>query len=445
MKTFVVTGGQKMNGTTSVSGAKNVALKALVAACLTNAEVIIENVPLISDFFIMCEIIEELGGEVSLRGHTATVIMKSFKTDEIKLDKAALIRTSSLFLAPLLARVGKAIIPNPGGCRIGARPIDRTIEGLRALGAVITYTSADGNFHATLPNGSSRLTGGSFRFDKNTHTGTETLILAAVLAEGTTTLENAAEEPEIDELIELLNAMGAKVQRIKDRTIRVDGVEKLHGTRFRIGPDRNEIVTMAIAALITEGDVFVKEARREDLKEFLEALSAANAGIEEEKDGVRFFYKGPMHAVDVTTKPYPGFMTDWQSGWAVLMTKANGTSVIHETVFESRFAYAEELKKMGAQIELFNPEVSSPKEFYNFNIADDSESYFHAAKIHGPCALHNAVVTISDLRAGATLVLAALAASGKSVIFGVEQLDRGYEKLDKRLSVLGAVVERIDE
>lgn len=445
MKTFVVSGGQKMSGTISVSGAKNVALKALVAACLTDEEVVIENVPLISDFFIMCEIIEELGGEVKLHGHTVTVLMKSFKTNEITLDKAALIRTSSLFLAPLLSRVGKAVIPNPGGCRIGARPIDRTIEGLRALGADITYISDDGNFHATLPHGSSRLTGGSFRFDKNTHTGTETLILASVLATGTTVLENAAEEPEIDELISLLNSMEARIARLASRTIKIDGVEKLHGTKFRIRPDRNEIVTMAIAALITEGDVFVKEARREDLKEFLEALSSASAGFEEKKDGIRFFYKGPLQAVDVTTKPYPGFMTDWQSPWAVLMTRAQGTSVIHETVFESRFAYAEELKKMGAHIELFNPEVSSPKEFYNFNIADDSSSCFHAAKVEGPSTLHNAVVTISDLRAGATLVLAALAAGGKSVIFGVERLDRGYEKLDKRLNSLGAIIERMDE
>lgn len=444
---FVIQGGKKLTGETYVSGAKNVALKALVAACLTDEEVVIENVPLIADFYVMRDIIKELGGEISIQDHSARIRMKSFTTDEISLDKAALIRTSCMFITPLLTRLGKAVVPNPGGCRIGARPIDRTINGLQALGAEIIYNSEDGNFHGTIPpvNGQKRLKGTTYRFEKNTHTGTETLILASVLARGKTILENAAEEPEIEDLIALLNAMGARVQRIKPRTIEIQGVEKLHGTTYRISPDRNEIVTMAIAAYITEGDIVIKEARRKDLKDFLEVLDSAHAMYKEQKDSIRFYYTGELIASSITTSPYPGFMTDWQSPWAVLMTKAQGTSIIHETVFESRFAYVEELRKMGAHIQLFNPNIENPKQFYNFNMSDDSLENYHAARITGPSRLHNAAVTVTDLRAGATLVLAAVAAPGKSIIFGVEKLDRGYEKLDERLNKLGADIQRVED
>lgn len=441
MEKFIITGGKKLQGTVSVSGSKNVALKALVAACLTEEEVIVNNIPLISDFAVMVDIIRELGGVVEISDHTARIRVLKITRPEISLEKAAEIRTSSMFLAPLLARVGKATIPNPGGCRIGARPIDRTIEGLEKLGATIAYDSADGYFHAI----AEKLHGVNYTFDKNTHTGTETMILASVLAIGETVLENAAQEPEVDELIELLNLMGAKIKREQPRKIIITGVEKLHGATFSIGPDRNEVVTLAIAAIITEGDVFVKNATKNGLVEFLEKLYESGGGYEEKTDGIRFFYNGKLKATDIETACYPGFMTDWQSPWAVLMTKADGESVVHETVFESRFGYVSELKKMGAHIELFNPVVTNPKEFYNFNLNDDAKENFHAAKIIGATQLHNAVVTISDLRAGATLVLAALTAKGETTIFGVEKLDRGYEALEKRLQILGADIRREKE
>ena len=442
MEKLVIKGGKKLNGTISVFGSKNVALKALVAACLTSEEVVIENVPLISDFLVMGEIIKELGGKMEIIDHKVVVKVENLAKDKILLDKAAEIRTSFMFLAPLLARVGKAIIPNPGGCRIGARPIDRIVDGLKSMGVEIDYLSEDGYFHAT--SNALGLKGTSYKFVKNTHTGTETMILAAVLAKGKTVLENAAQEPEIDELIEFLIKMGAKIKRTKPRTIVIEGVEKLHGAKIKIGPDRNEVVTYAVAAIITGGDIFIKDIKREGLVEFLDLLEKAGGGLEEKNDGIRFFYKGQLQPTSVETSFYPGFMTDWQGPWAVLMTKANGESVIHETIYENRFSYVEELRKMGAHIELFNPKVEKPDEFYNFNINDD-KNYFHAEKIFGPVNLHNGAVNVYDLRAGATLVLAALAAKGESVIFGLEHLDRGYEQFDKKLEFLGADIKRIVE
>ncbi len=439
MDKLIITGGNKLTGEIKVSGAKNVALKALVAACLTDEEVIIHNIPRISDFFVMADIIKDLGGTIRIEDHTAFVQLKDIKKPEVSLDKAADIRTSAMFLAPLLARVKMATIPNPGGCRIGARPIDRTIEGLKHMGVEITYDSSDGFFHAK----TDKLQGVSYAFEKNTHTGTETMILAAVLASGKTILENAAQEPEVDDLIVFLNQMGAKIKRIEPRKITIDGVQKLNGAQFSIPPDRNEIVTLAIAAIITKGDVFIKDVTNVGLKEFLEKLKLVGGGIEEKENGIRFFYKEPLRTTDITTEIYPGFMTDWQSPWAVLMTQAAGASIIHETVFESRFGYVSELLKMGADIKMFNPEVKEPETFYNFNLTDDNKKNFHAAKIKGLTPLHNAVVHISDLRAGATLVLAALCAKGKSVIFGVERLDRGYEQFEVRLQSIGADIGRV--
>lgn len=442
MNKFIIKGERKLKGEISIFGSKNVALKILVAACLTGEEVIVENVPLISDFITMGDIIVHLGGKVLFKDHAVSIRLSKFSSEKISLEKAVEIRTSYMFLAPLLARVGKAIIPNPGGCRIGARPIDRIVDGLKKMGVEIQYSSKDGYFHAVAPKG---LTGTQYKFPKNTHTGTETMILAAVLAHGRTILENAAEEPEIDELIDFLNQMGAKIVRKNSRTIVIDGVSRLKGTKFRIGPDRNEVVTFAVAAIITGGDIFVKDINRNGLNEFLDALKTCGGGFEEKKKGIRFFYKGELTATNVVTSFYPGFMTDWQGPWAVLMTKANGISTIHETVYENRFTYVEELTKMGANIELYNPKLSDPEEVYNFNIKDDKRNFFHAARITGPTKLHNAILNISDLRAGATLVLAALAAKGESTIFGVEHLDRGYEQFDKRLKNLGAKIRRVVE
>ncbi len=447
MEKIVIKGGKKLTGNIFVSGAKNVALKALVAACLTDEEVVIKNIPLISDFMVMVAIIKELGGEVKIEGHTAYVRMKKFKKEKISLDEAAKIRTSAMFLSPLLVRTGKAIIPNPGGCRIGARPIDRTVRGLEAMGFKAVYNHDDGYFYFNKKSNKQNLSKNiTYKFEKSTHTGTETLIMVASLLKGTKiTLENAAAEPEIDELINLLNQMGAKILRTQERTIIIEGVGKLTGTEFTIGPDRNEIVTLAIAAIVTKGDMLIKGAQSVDLSPFIQRLELAGGGVEQKKEGVRFFYKGDLTSVDVETSTYPGFMTDWQGPWAVLMTQAKGEAVIHETVYENRFGYVSELKKMGANITLFNPDIKNPEKVYNFNLSDNNPSFFHAIRVKGHTPLHNAVVEVSDLRAGATLVLAAMSAIGESVIFGVEHLDRGYEKLEEGLGSLGANIKRIKE
>lgn len=443
MDTFIITGGIPLQGEVILGGAKNVALKVLVASLLTDEELVIENVPEIRDVQFMVEVLESLGVHIERNG--STVIAKNKHTDQqrVPLGLGARLRTSSMVIGPLLARYGSAMIPNPGGCRIGARPIDRHITALGQMGAVIEYRSGDGYFYATAPQG---LSGISFEFAKNSHTGTETMLLASVLAKGITIIKGAAEEVEVDELIAVLNAMGGKISRSDTREITIDGVSALHGTRYRIMPDRNEEVTFAVASAVTGGSITVVGSQRPHLTAFLDAFTKAG-GVYEEIDRTRTRYsRGPqLRAVDIETKPHPGFMTDWQAPWAVLMTQAEGTAIIHETVFENRFGYAGELKKMGAHIETYDPQVSDPTGFYNFNWEDHQDGDHHAIRIQGPTKLHNAILTMQDLRAGATLVLAALAAEGQSVLHGVEHIDRGYEKIEERLRTLGAQIERQKE
>lgn len=443
MDTFVVTGGRSLRGEVKLAGAKNVALKVMVAGLLTDEPVIIHNVPDIRDVTLMMEVLISLGVTVQRTGHTLTIKNGRVDQFEVPLDVGARLRTSSMVIGPLLARYGKAVIPNPGGCRIGARPIDRHIEGIRALGATIEYHSDDGYFYATSPEG---LRGRSFEFTKNSHTGTETMMLAAVLAKGHTVIKGAAEEVEVDDLIELLNAMGARIRRSAQREITIEGVGALHGVEYSIPSDRNEEVTFAIAAAVTGGDVTVIGSRRQQLSAFLTMFTAAG-GVYEAVDETRARYRRGenLRSVEVATGPHPAFMTDWQAPWAVLMTQATGVATIHETVFENRFGYVEELKKMGAQIEQLAPDVPDPESFYNFNWEDHTVGDVHAIRIHGPTKLHNAILTMSDLRAGATLVLAALAAEGQSVLHGIREIDRGYEKIEERLRALGAQIKRQKE
>jgi len=441
MEKFVIKGGNKLHGTVQVTGAKNAALKLLVAACLTDEEVTIHNIPLIADVFVMVAIMKELGAKVEIKGHTISIQLKKFRHSSIPLDKAALARTSSMFIAPLLTRTGEAIIPNPGGCRLGARPIDRTVEGIGKMNVDITYHSEDGYFHAKTKG----LVATKYKFLKNTHTGTETMILAAALAKGTTILENAAEEPEIDDTIGLINKMGGSVKRTGKRQITIVGVEKLHGAEFTVSPDRIEVATFAIAAVVTGGDIFVKDAQKAAIDAFLEKYKETGAGYTMKEDGIHFFANGILSAVNVTTGVYPAFLTDWQAPWAVLMTQAQGTATVHETVFENKLGYIVDLKKMGAGVKLFNPDIEDKEKVYNFNLEDDKPAYFHAVKITGPKKLHDAVMTTLDIRAGAAVVLAALCAKGISTIYGVEKLDRGYEKFEERLTKLGANIKRVEE
>ena len=440
MKQFLIQGGKELRGSVKISGSKNVATKAVIAACLTREPVTLKNVPDISDITALLEVIEALGGKVERNGSEVKITVENITNPEISLAEGSRVRTSSMFLAPLLLRTKRAMVPNPEGCRLGARSIERHIEGLERMGAKIEYKSEDGYYHATTEG----LVGTTYRFEKNTHTGTETLILAATLAKGTTTIENAAEEHEIDDLIALLNSMGADVTRVEKRRIVINGVESLHGTTYEIVSDANELVTFASLSLMTGGNIFLESAHLDNVSEFISKVREAGGDYEEVDGKTRFYVKENLRGVDVVTAPEPGFKTDWQGPWAILMTQAEGRSTIHETIYENRFGYVSELNKMGAKISFFEPEVEDPKALYNFNY-DTSHSYKQAILIEGPKKLHNAVLNISDLRAGATLVMAALIANGESVLSGIEHLERGYENFAQRLNGLGASVREIDE
>lgn len=442
MQSFEIIGGTPLRGVVEIGGAKNVALKLLVASLLTDDELIIHNVPRLRDVLFMLDVLKSLGVKESFVGNTVRIQGGSNIGTTVPLEVGARLRTSSMVLGPMLARFGEAKLPNPGGCRIGARPIDRHIEGLKKMGATISYHSDDGFFYSTAP----KLHGADITFEKNTHTGTETLILAAVLAAGKTTLRNAAAEVEVDDLIGFLNSMGASIMRPTENEIVINGVSSLHGSEYTVMPDRNEEVTFAIASVVTKGDLTIKNSQRKNLGAFIEKYKDIGGGIEEiDANTTRYFYTGPLKSSGIVTERHPGFMTDWQAPWALLMTQSEGVSTLHETVFESRFSYVSELKKMGASIEFYEPEVDSPEKFYNFNWEDSVEGYFQGIRITGSTTLHNAVLSIDDLRAGATLVLAALSADGQSYVHGVEQVDRGYEKIEERLSRVGAHIKRIEE
>lgn len=442
MEKFIVNGPTVLHGDVTIAGAKNVALKAIVTSLLTDDEIVLHNMPHIRDVHLMLDVVASLGVHVAIDENTIRIKDGRTKSTIVPLEVGARLRTSSMVLGPMLSRFGSATIPNPGGCRIGARPIDRHIEGLKLMGATIHYDSKDGYFHAQ----AEHLHGADITFLKNTHTGTETLLLAAVLADGTTVLKNAAEEIEIDDLIALLTAMGANITRNGYREITIVGVPKLHGAEYTIMSDRNEEATFAIAALTTKGDITVHHSERRHMKSFLDVFEKAGGVYTMIDDTTtQYFYDKPIKPVDIVTGVYPGFMTDWQAPWALLMTQAEGVSTIHETVFENRFFYVEELRKMGADISYFDPEVANPESFYNFNWEDRIKGTHQAVRITGPTKLHNAILSMNDLRAGATVVLAAMLATGQSSIYGVEQIDRGYEHIDTRLCALGASIERIEE
>ncbi|MCX8009012.1 MAG: UDP-N-acetylglucosamine 1-carboxyvinyltransferase, partial [Patescibacteria group bacterium] len=328
------------------------------------------------------------------------------------------------------------------GCRLGARPIDRHIDALRRMGADIVYDSSDGYFHAV----TKRLKGSHIHFEKNTHTGTEAVILAAVLADGETIITNAAKEVEIDDLICLLQQMGANIQRNTPDTIVIHGVKQLRGVEYTIMGDRNEEVTFAIAAAVTGGKIVVRRSELVHLQSFLDVFTQVGGIVEHiDETTTQYSSKHNILPVDIETRPHPGFMTDWQGPWAVFMTKAHGVSRIHETVFENRFSYVKHLKQMGADIRFYDPKIPNPEVFYNFHWEDRMKGYFQGVEIYGPTKLHNAVVAMDDIRAGATLILAALSAEGTSYLYDAENVDRGYERIEEKLQSLGAIIERIKE
>lgn len=438
MPTFRIQGGTPLYGSVRVGGAKNASFKLMIAALLADTPSRILNFSHISDVGLVAKLINDLGAEAKLVGERCyTIDPTHLSKFEIDASHGEASRASTMFIPAFLHRFGKAIVPEPGGDKIGKRPLERHFEGLKALG--VTVEQRDGLIICS----SHGLVGTTYRFEKNTHTGTETLIMAAVKAKGKTILENAAEESEIDDLIAFLNSMGGKIKRLPGRIIEIEGVEQLHGAIHKIMPDRNQIVSFAVAALATGGDIIVENAKERDLTSFLQALDRIGAGYEIGSYGIRFFRSGPMRGTDVTTAIHPGFMTDWQPLWVTLMTQVEGTSTLHETVYENRFQYVSELTTMGASIELFNPPVSDPESVYNFNWTDRAGEQHHAVRISGPTALHGGNFTIRDLRHGATLMIAGLCASGETILQDpASHVDRGYERLDEQLNSMGAHIQR---
>ena len=437
MAKFIIQGGKPLKGAVRVGGAKNASFKLMIAALLAKGESRLLDIPQIGDVEITKKVIKSLGGKIECRGQgTVFINPDGLKTDRIPKSFGFKSRASIIFAGALLSRFGQAHLPLPGGDQVGRRPIERHLEGLKALGAKVKIR------HGFIDLNCSRLKGNRYRFAKNSHTGTETMIIAACKAQGQTQLENVALEPEIDDLIAFLNKAGAKIKRLSDRRIQIDGVAQLGGTIYKVMPDRNEIVSYACAALGTKGDIIIENAFEKSLQTFLEKVTAAGGRFKVGDYGIRFWYQKSLKASRIITAPHPGFMTDWQALWATLMTQAQGESEIIETIYEYRFGYTRQLTKMGAKIELFNPQVADPEKFYNFNFEDDKPSYFHAAKIFGPTPLKGANLRVPDIRAGATLTLAALIAKGKSVLTGIEHIDRGYEDLDGRLRRLGADIKK---
>jgi UDP-N-acetylglucosamine 1-carboxyvinyltransferase len=422
-----------------IPGAKNAGFKLMIASLLSDEMSTLSNVPYIRDVVAVKKIIESLGSKVEFSDDTMQICCKlsDWKVPE---ELGVKSRASFMYLPVLLHRFGKGKVYLPVGDRIGERPINWFLQGLEKMGAKIKL--GEGEVEAEAPQG---LIGCEYEFPKNSHTGTEALILAASLAKGKTRLENAAAEPEVGELTAFLNKMGAKIKRPRPREIEITGVNSLKGTVYKVMPDRNEVVTFSCMALGTRGEVEIENARTEDIQAFLKQVRAAGGGIKQNKNTLKVFYKNNLKPTRISTAPHPGFMTDWQSQWAALMTQATGESIIHETIFENRFSYVQYLSNMGAEIELFNPGVKDPQNLYNFEWNEETSKQMHAAKVFGPKTLHGSNLEVSDIRAGATLALAALMAEGKSEIEGIEHIERGYEDLEGRLEKLGAKIMRVEE
>jgi UDP-N-acetylglucosamine 1-carboxyvinyltransferase len=421
MDKLVIRGGEPLLGTVRVSGAKNAALPCMAAALLTDEPVILENIPQVRDIQTTRNLLAAMGAEVELgygrAQHRTTIHCKNLASPEASYELVKTMRASTLVLGPLVARYGRARVSLPGGCAIGARPIDLHIKGLERLGAKITQD------HGYIEASADRLKGAEIVFDKITVTGTEDLLMAATLAEGQTVMLNCAREPEVVDLADLLNKMGAKIEGAGTPTIRVTGVSRLKGTKHRIIPDRIEAGTFIIAGAMTGGDLNIVGCNPHHLDAILRKLEDAGVKIRCSADSVRVMGDNPFHAADMTTEEYPGFPTDMQAQFMALVTQAEGTSVITENIFENRFMHAQELVRMGANIKIEG----------------------RRAVVRGKSPLSAAAVLASDLRASASLVLAALVADGETIIDRVYHIDRGYENIEEKLRGVGAQIRRIGE
>jgi UDP-N-acetylglucosamine 1-carboxyvinyltransferase len=419
MDKLLIRGGRQLKGEMTVSGAKNAALPELCAALLSAEPVTLRNVPKLQDISTMVKLLRHMGVETQSEGEQMLLCAKALTQPEAPYDLVKTMRASVLVLGPLLARLGHARVSLPGGCAIGSRPVDQHIKGLQAMGAHIDVEH--GYMVARLAPGRDRLKGARITTDMVTVTGTENFMMAACLAEGETVLENAAQEPEIPDLAELLIAMGARIEGHGTSKIRIQGVESLHGARHQVVADRIEAGTFLCAVAATGGDVVLKNARADHLEAVIEKLQAAGAQIESGADFIRIRSQGRLKAQSFRTTEYPGFPTDMQAQFMALNCVAEGASKVTETIFENRFMHVNELVRLGAHIQI------------------DGK----VAMVEGVQQLSGATVMATDLRASASLVIAGLVAEGETLVDRIYHLDRGYDRMEAKLRSLGADIERI--
>jgi UDP-N-acetylglucosamine 1-carboxyvinyltransferase len=418
MDKLLIRGGRALQGTVTISGAKNAALPELCAALLTAEPVTLRNVPRLQDVNTALKLLRNMGVAIDRADATPDVVVLnagSLRSREAPYELVKTMRASILVLGPLLARFGDARVSLPGGCAIGSRPVDQHIKGLQAMGAEIVVE------HGYIVAKAARLKGARITTDMVTVTGTENLLMAAALAEGETILENAAQEPEIPDLAEMLIAMGAKIEGHGTSRIRIQGVERLHGVSHAVIPDRIETGTFLCAVAAAGGDVTLQRANARHLDTVIEKLREAGATIEAGDGWIRVVGSGRPHAVSFRTSEYPAFPTDMQAQFMTLNAIADGTSVVTETIFENRFMHVNELVRLGAKIEIDG----------------------HTAVVHGVERLSGATVMATDLRASASLVIAGLVAEGDTVVDRIYHLDRGYDQMEAKLRGIGADIERI--
>ena len=416
MDKLLIEGGTPLSGEISISGAKNAALPILTASLLTDEPLVVGNVPHLRDVTTMLNLLTQMGVGVSVDERMGVELTSKRISEPVApYELVKTMRASVLVLGPLTARCGEARVSLPGGCAIGLRPVDQHIKGLQAMGAELSIE------HGYISVRARRLKGARICLDLVTVTGTENLMMAATLADGTTVIENAAREPEVSDLANCLNAMGANVRGAGTDVITVEGVNRLHGARYPVMPDRIETGTFLAAAAATGGDITLRGARPEILDSVIEKLREAGARIETGPDWIKLTTNGALNAVSVRTSPYPAFPTDMQAQFMALNSIARGTAIVTETIFENRFMHVQELKRLGADIEVEG----------------------NTAVVKGVSHLDGATVMATDLRASASLVLAGLIARGSTVVERVYHLDRGYERIEEKLSRLGGRIRRI--
>src|SRR3984893_3723688 len=430
---YLITGGTPLHGEVQISGAKNAVTKLMIASLLTDERCTLRNVPLIGDFELTMALCREMGSQIELEDHTVSIATRDIKSSIVSKRVGGLNRMAIITVGPLLHRCGEADIPMPGGDRIGLRPLDFHLNGLREMGAEVV--ERDGRYQFSTPG---RLHGANISLPFPSVMATENFLITASLAKGVTVIQNAALEPEIIDLIKFLQKMGAIIEIKVARRIVIDGVDRLHAASHTLLSDRNEAVSLAIAAYLTKGDVYLHGTQQDTLLTFLNTLLKMQLRFEIDDEGIRFLgdSRNPP-AIALETDVHPGFMTDWQQPFTVLLTQAQGMSVVHETIYEDRFGYTAALQEMGAHVALYTKCLGEVQCRFR------EKQFIHSCVVRGPTPLRGTCLDIPDIRAGCSYILAALCASGTSQVYGIEHIERGYENLDVKLRQLGAQIESV--